>query len=332
MKRSQYQPKETFPMGEKNILPSRPLARRLRSKMGNVLWSSIRIVKSALNINTEHRYSGFSITLPAHHLLPTFQEQHKLYDRFLPHLGKYLESKSTVIDVGANCGDTLAAMYDANPNLNFVCVEPDEICFDLLQRNLLRIKAIDANASITAINALAGKNVTNVSLEGSGGTQKAIIGGGGRSIASESLDHIISVGKATNIRLLKSDVDGFDYDVIDSAESVLGMYSPIIFFECHFDHLFQKAGYEKTIENLACRGYANWVIFDNFGEVMLRTDDTRHIGQLFDYVWRQNAGGSTRTVFYYDILANTGKDDELIGRVVDDYIASNCGAGAVGLS
>lgn len=307
-------------MTKRATYPHRALSRRLLSRISNELASYSRKFKKVLNINTEYRYGNFSIILPADHLLPTYRKQHKLYDRFLPHLSKYLEPKSTVIDIGANCGDTLAAMYDANSNLNFVCVEPDEAFFALLQENLLRIKAVDKNASIQAINALVGKQITDVSLEGAGGTKKAVIGNSSRSISSEMLDHILSTSELTRVALLKSDVDGFDYDVIDSADAILGAHAPIIFFECHFDHIFQKTGYEKTIANLRSRGYVNWVVFDNFGEVVLRTDDIGQIRQLLDYVWRQNTKRTTRTVFYYDILTNTRKDDALVSKVINDYI------------
>ncbi len=276
-----------------------------------------------LNIDTEYRYTNFSMVLPADHLLPSYQKQHKLYDRFLPHLSKYLAPKSTVIDVGANCGDTLAAMYDANKHLNYICVEPDQAFFAFLQRNVLRIKAVDKDASIHTIRSLVGKNVTKVSLEGSGGTKKAIIDHSNGTISSESLDHILLRSKASDVRLLKSDVDGFDYDVIDSAESIINSCSPIIFFECHFDHLFQKIGYEKTIASLKSIGYATWVIFDNFGEIVLRTNDTQQINQLLDYVWRQNIRRATRTIYYYDVLTASNKDNDLIDQVINAYIASN---------
>lgn len=296
--------------------------RKLLSRISRGGTSGIRKLKIALNMKTEYRYTDFSIALPADHLLPLYQERHYLYDKFLPHLSKYLEPKSTVIDVGANCGDTLAAMYDANSNLNYVCVEADEVFFDFLQKNVLRIKAIDENASIQTIKSLVGKHVTDVSLDGSGGTKKAIIGDSKNSISSESLDHILSHSNATNIRLLKSDVDGFDYDVIDSADSILRAYSPIIYFECHFDHTFQKTGYEKTIANLRSKGYGNWVVFDNFGEVVLRTNDIQQINQLFDYVWRQNIGRTTRTIYYFDVLTSSSKDNQLVDTIIDDYIAS----------
>jgi hypothetical protein len=49
------------------------------------------------------------------------------------------------------------------------------------------------------------------------------------------------------------------------------------------------------------------------------------MGQLCDYLWRQNIGRSTRTIWYYDVLAATAKDGALVDKVIDDYIAEDVG-------
>jgi len=290
------------------------------AKMKEIFSPYVRNIKAVFGMKTEYAYSDFSILLPADHLLPTFQKHHNLYDRFLPTLSKYLSPASTVIDVGANCGDTLAAMYDRNKNLRFVCIEPDETFFGYLQNNILRIKKIDTKAEIQSIRMLVGKKITDVSLEGSGGTKKAVMGNKNRSLSSQSLDDILSNTKMSDIRLLKSDVDGFDYDVIDSAETIIANHKPMIFFECQFDHVFQKEGYEKTIAHLEGKGYTEWIIFDNFGEVILRTNDLQQIYHLFNYLWRQNVQRSTRTIYYYDILTFTKKDNAFIEMIMNDYL------------
>ena len=294
--------------------------RKLRAKINNYLSMSKKGGKESDN-DTEYEFTNFSILLPADHLLPTYQKEHKLYDKFLPHISQYLETNSTVVDVGANCGDTVAAMYDMNKNLTYICIEPDEAFFDYLQKNILRIKEIDKNAKIQTIKSFVGKNINAISLEGSGGTKKAIVGENENPISTKLLDDILLFNKILNIRLLKSDVDGFDYDVIDSAESNIKSYLPIIFFECQLDHISQKKGYEKTIANLCSQGYTDWIIFDNFGEIVLRTGDIQQIFQLFEYVWRQNIKHSSRTIFYYDVLTFTKKDNILINKVINDYIS-----------
>jgi len=281
-----------------------------------------RKIHTRLNLPYKHQYGEFFILLPADHLLPIYQRKHKLYDRFLPHIAKYLDPGSTIIDVGANCGDTLAAMHQANKSLVYVCIEPDDFFFKFLQANARRIRGNSKGSSIKTIQSLIGKSVKNASLEGTGGTKKAIKGSSGATLLSSTLDAILSANSIHSVKLLKSDVDGYDYDVIDSAEEIIARDVPILFFECQFDHSFQKAGYEATIYRLALQGYDAWVIFDNFGEIILRTDSTAQIFQLFNYVWHQNVGRSTRTIHYFDVLAFAPKDHELVGRVVADYVST----------
>jgi FkbM family methyltransferase len=138
----------------------------------------------------EHAYGNVAITLPADHALPAYQRQHRLYDRFLPHLVQHLDAGSVVVDVGANCGDTVAAMYANNPSLNYVCVEPDQGFFDLMVRNVEKIAANDPDASIRCVQSLIGKAVSSAVLEGSAGTKKAKLAelpGAMRSVTLDSL-------------------------------------------------------------------------------------------------------------------------------------------------
>jgi hypothetical protein len=55
---------------------------------------------------------GLPLSLPPDHGLPKFQAEHVMYDRFLPELARCLEggANTTIIDVGANVGDTALAM------------------------------------------------------------------------------------------------------------------------------------------------------------------------------------------------------------------------------
>jgi FkbM family methyltransferase len=270
-------------------------------------------------VMVEHSCGRFVIQLPADHDLPTYQKNHQQYDRFLPVLVRRIFSPGTVIDVGANVGDTLAFMIDANTQLAYVCVEPDLEFFGLLQKNIERILAVCSGAKIETINSLAGKSVQNVGLVGSAGTKHAVVGAGTQ--ASVTIDEMLRDRNLPTVRLLKSDVDGFDFDVLNSAEGLLQSARPILFFECQYLLDFQRDEYMATIEKLHDLGYANWCVFDNFGALMVQTADISVIRQLIDYVWRQNFGKSTRTIHYFDLLAWVSEDDQVVSAAISDYQA-----------
>jgi FkbM family methyltransferase len=280
--------------------------------------------RSLLGLKTEYHYRNFSIRLPADHLLPFYQSLHGTYDKFLPHLVRYLEPNATVIDVGANCGDTLAGMYDANDRLSYICVEPDEVFFRYLSENALRMRTSNPGASIRLYKALVGKGVRQAALEGSGGTKHAVQVDeslrAAKAIPSTTLDSLVLPMQSGRVELLKSDVDGFDFDVLDSAATLIAEHLPILFFECHFGDLNQKYGYQKTIAVLQRSGYRAWTVFDNYGDVVLRTREIEALFQLFDYVDRQNAGLTTRTIHYFDVLASTERHEALLTTAVSDYL------------
>ena len=278
----------------------------------------VRKFRVAFNIPFKYHYKDFSIQLPANHMLPTYQQHHPKYDRFLPHLAKYIQPSDTVIDVGANVGDTLAGMAEQNAISSYICIEPDDLFYEQLQKNIERIKSSKIDLKVHTIKSLVGKSVSGVFLEGKGGTKHAIISNGG-SIKSKPLDELLSEIAYSNIRILKTDADGFDYDVLDSSASVIHVHKPVIFFECQYDYDYQKNGYEKTLYSLESEGYCDWTIFDNFGEIVVQTKNLDVVIQLMRYLWNQNIGRATRTIHYYDVLAVQDKDANLIDRVLADY-------------
>jgi FkbM family methyltransferase len=283
------------------------------SKLSSKIKRKIRLLSK---LPILHDYQKFSIKLPSNHSLPEYQNAHPKYDRFLPFLVKYATADDTIVDIGANVGDTLASMVEVNPSSKYICIEPDGSFYAYLEENIARIKQSIAGLRIQAIQALVGKNISNVSLDGRGGTKHAVVGNNG-GIKSLPLDNIIS--SILNLRILKSDVDGFDYDVLDSSMAIIEYHKPIIFFECQCDFEYQKEGYLRTLQKLESAGYVDWTVFDNFGEIILRTADIGILSQLLNYVWQQNVGSATRTIYYFDILSVQRADSVLIDKVLREF-------------
>jgi FkbM family methyltransferase len=278
-------------------------------------------IKQFLRLDTEYSYGEFSITLPPGHRLEAYQRLHPRYDRFLPHLVRYLVPHSTVLDVGANCGDSLASMIATNAGLHYVCFEADPGFFRYLSANARKIKAKIPQVSIFLHETFVGRSVAAAGLSGSAGTKHALVVEAlGAPLLPTALDAMRGLEAMDRVMLLKSDVDGFDYDVIDSAENLIESQSPLLFFECDFRDSGRRAEYVGMIERLASRGYRHWTVFDNFGEVMLQAVGKPTVVQLLDYLERQNAGVATRTIHYVDLLAARAPHEALAVRAVADYV------------
>ena len=281
------------------------------------------------NVPFEYACGGASILLTPDHMLPVYQAEHRLYDRFLPIAAKCLEPDTVVVDVGANCGDTLASMVAANPLLRFACIEPDDRFFALLTENRKRIAVVYPETQITLIKSLVGLTVKSAVLSGTGGTRGAKpLDPLNKTQAapdvqqSATLDALLEHSdlRSKRVRLLKSDVDGYDFDVLDSAASTIATHTPLVFFECQYDNDAQRAGFSSTLRSFVQRQYANFWLFDNFGNPLLGTRDLATVEQVLDYVSRENRKKSTRTFYYVDILMCHDRDAELARRMVDEFI------------
>ena len=84
-----------------------------------------RTLLTKLNIKRKYLIGNSYLKLDYNSRLPDFKSSFLDYDRFLPHFVKYLPANSSVVDVGANVGDTLFEMVNANSNLEYICIEAD---------------------------------------------------------------------------------------------------------------------------------------------------------------------------------------------------------------
>jgi len=274
-------------------------------------------------VDIGYEIGKFVIRLPHDHLLPVYQARFPQYDRFLPHLARFLPNNSIVIDVGANCADTLAGMADKNETLDFLCIEADQFFFQYLSVNAEVIKNTTPARQIVLVKCLVGSEVTNVVMAGGGGTKKAVYSQDPNhdAIQSASLDSILEITNAQveRISLVKVDTDGYDYDVLNSSFHLLERRQPLLFFEAHFSDDHQLAKYKELITAIEKFGYTNWTVFDNFGGLMLSEAAPNQVNDLLAYVWRQNQNQSNRTIYYIDILVGVERDKNLIHAACQYY-------------
>lgn len=273
--------------------------------------------------NQNYLVGKYSIVLPSNHLLPIYQNSHKLYDVFLGFLAKYLPANSYAIDIGANCGDSLAIMASNNSDIHFLCVEADEYFFEFLNTNA-GIIANNINKHIYLVNAFVGTLTDNVVLrEVVPGTKRPVITSQNDvGLASEQLDDIICKyieDTQAHISLIKIDTDGFDYDVINSSPKLIGRDNPILFFECFFTCSSQLEGYRRTLVRLGQLGYSYFLVFDNFGAFMFETTSILHIHNLLDYISDQSCGHTTKTLEYIDVVASCQSFQNSLNNALSDF-------------
>ena len=264
--------------------------------------------------NIKYKIGECQIVIPSSSDLPINQKKYPLYDRFLPVLSTHLTS-GTVIDVGANVGDTLVAMVQKCSN-SFICVEPSDNFFSYLEKNASCISQKEGQ-QIRLIKAMAGSGYLSGSLIEDGSSAHVEVSYNPSQTQHKPLD--ILVNEHSCIVLIKSDVDGYDFDVIQSAEKILIQSEPILYWENSISDDFQYEEFSKLYDFLEEKGYSNLYIFDNFGNVLVEKSNYKTLKDINTYLYNMTKYNATRTFFYTDVLASTEKRRSIIEEAIKDY-------------
>ena len=275
------------------------------------------VIFSKLNIYKDYSINNYSIKINYLHKLPNLQKKYPYYDKFLCHFVKYLPDNSVVIDVGANIGDTLLSMVSGNSKLEYMCIEPDDKFFFDLKKNIAILKKQNTDLKIIAIKELVGLEINNVSLSGNISTKSAIPETG--NIKSKNLSKIYDELdiQFSRLSLLKTDVDGFDWDVINSAYDLID-HCPYLYFECLYENEYQMDNYKKLFQKLEKKGYDNFLFFDNFGKNICCVNNLKNVNELLNYL-NKFSNRSSSTIYYYDILAYNHNVNDMVDNAVKDY-------------
>lgn len=168
-----------------------------------------------------------------------------------------------VIDVGVYYGDS-AIWWAKFFNANVIAFEPNKKVFDIMQEN---IKLNNLENKITAYNvALGNGKEQSYTLQG----QMFAKSNSGERIETKRLDDF----SFNQIDILKIDVEGFEYEVLEGAVNTITKFKPKIILEVHSKELKKKC-----LEFLKGKGY----IIYKYGRVT-KNKDMNYVQNLFLYV------------------------------------------------
>jgi FkbM family methyltransferase len=242
---------------------------------------------------------GRPLRMHLSHQLPLYWAAHPLYDRALPRIARTIAGASgqvSIIDVGANVGDTAAALL-ADPRARVVSVEGDEKYFPLLLQNTSRAGARAICVQVCCDEADHAN--ARLPVRGGGTTRFAAARTGASSTSTRTLDAIVrDAAPGFSPDLLKVDTDGFDFKVLRGAESLIRTARPAIFFEWQPEFLLmQQEDPFSIFPWLAERGYDELLLYDNVGQAVAihRTADEAALRAALNRI-------DGKTIHYYDVL------------------------------
>ena len=259
-------------------------------------------------------------------MLDHYQQRFHLYDWALGEFSPLLCAKypdATAIDIGANVGDTAALLCSRQP-IPVLCVEGNPQFLPYLRRNVAQLPA-----GIEIAECLVGARpgaVSSASLMTHHGTATLAGAPGGAAqdagdVPVRTLAELVAAHpRFRGARLLKTDTDGSDFEILASSLDALREARPVLFFE--YDPTLRADGARaarETIAALEAAGYRRFLVCDNYGHLLGRVDG--EVGERFlaldHYLLSHLYFG--RTVYYFDVFAFCPADEDLCGELEATY-------------
>lgn len=277
-----------------------------------------RRIADSVNYRMPRRYpvGRYELTLPPRHRLDLFQRRWRHYDKAIQQISSVIWSKYpgfSAIDIGGNIGDTAAAICIEH-DISVLCVEGSPFFLPYLKKNAAII-----GPHIKIAPVFIGSVATNAVLtEPKGGTL---------SLASLSGDENVSIKTLSDLmrdypdfafpKLIKSDTDGMDFEILRSSMKEIEIKTPVLYFE-YATNFRTNSDLESihTIVDLVSCGYNRFVVYDNFGNLMCVVKDfaRSRFEEFNHYLWSNRYYG--QAVYYLDVCAFHNKDIDICEALV----------------
>ncbi|WP_408898109.1 FkbM family methyltransferase [Nocardioides sp. R1-1] len=257
---------------------------------------------------------GVELVLPWSHRLPDYAAWQETYGQNLVELARLLAASGplTVLDVGANVGDSAVQILNAADG-QVLCIEADKAYLDFLHRNVDRDPRVSVVEALLTVDG-AGGGTTAVRT---GGTTRFVEGASGDAMPTVSPSSLRADHPAFDrLRLVKSDTDGYDVDLVPAIAEAWHDAHPVLFFE-YDPYLTRLADLdpEAVWPRLAQLGYEHVAVWDNGGLPVGRTSTARVAaqGRVLDDV----PGGRARSRAYWDVAVVHRDDAEGLEAITE---------------
>lgn len=269
----------------------------------------------------QRRVRGVAMTLPRRHGLPYFARPGTLYADNLVDIAVRmgeLEGSVNLLDVGANVGDSTLFVLDKVPG-TAVCLEPNPRWHPYLENNLAHRPGVAIEPSVL----VAPGTDTSLTL----GVRSADLGssivvreetgtGGLPAIATDEL--LARYPQLADVRLIKSDTDGYDIMLVSAYLQTFLSSLPVIFFE--FDPrptrlTTPECDPRALWPELVDAGYRTAVVWDNTGNFLFAapTEELLERSAVLDLSVEERGFG------FWDVAV--AHDDDPVGQKVLAEIA-----------
>lgn len=263
------------------------------------------------------KIGDYTLWANAEHPIQDYLKNYKFYSRNLPRVAKYIEAKYpeySIIDIGANVGDTLALLRTAKVNQLVYLIEGEPSYFKLMQTNLPQF-----DKALPYLTFLGEESTVQTGAIASAEGTARLDNDATTAIHIQKLDDLAKNENFENVKLLKIDTDGFDFKILRGSMQLLKQFKPILFFE--YDAVYLEEQNEhgtQTLNALQQSGYHKIIYYDNYGKMLLSAtlDNQPLMEQLYIYM-RKREGAFP----YYDVCVFHQDDDALADEIIKKEMA-----------
>ena len=270
----------------------------------SIFFETLHFVRR-LFIRTDQKYKFQSsrLVLPRNHRLPMLQHIFENYDRYFYDFFKLLSlefNKATIIDIGANVGDTTVAVLEIAPHFNSIAVEG---AAEFLAYLLINTEKYGERVSVVS-RFVQSERMTSMSYRSDGTTGGFAATSGSKTEGNlVTVDELLSMSGSEFI-IWKSDTDGLDIPIFIENWNKILEKSQILWLEIHPNLYPTTMNDVKQLCELIESESLIGVLFDNFGNLI-----DNNLGLSLSNLIKlhtQNINPHSRrgqkAPFYYDII------------------------------
>lgn len=273
----------------------------MSSGIAVALWrqlrrAAIRLMRDPVSKMKVHERS---LEMPLSHVLPEYLRDCPLYDTLPQRLAAFVRLHSgrlCAIDVGANIGDTIAAMKLGKDD-TCLAIEPSERYCSYLRRNCAGTSGVVVVRACCSDHEASGSlNLVERDGTGQGCLDERVSG----SDRSETLDGLVArFPQFSNANFIKTDTDGNDLAVLRGGLSLIKEQMPAVLFECDVGGRdTDMRQLQSMLSTLRDVGYTSCLVYDNTGVLLGRYET----GRIDD--WRSLClYQMVRRYYYFDVVA-----------------------------
>jgi len=252
--------------------------------------------------------------------------QFPYYNRSMGKLAQLVKTKYpdlTILDVGANLGQSIAEVYAYSPT-PCLSVECGPQNYALCRYNVKRISADNE-----AVHALVGPEglygtfeyAKDFELSGAKkpewGFSTPVSAGAEGAVPTVSLNTIVArYPRWANSKLVKIDAEGWDWQIIQDCKNFWSAARPLVYFEHNFEYVKDRqAGHDQSlaaVQTLLDCGYTHFLVQDGRGHMIVQVN-ADHIARFHEinlhlYMLRDVHKGT----HYFDVTAVHAEDVDLV--------------------